>query len=193
MIINVNLFDKESIKKAVNQVEDLKLKVAKINEEFIKESVNWIKQRANYYLDKSSHFQNTTDIREKWEINILLNDGKGNLNYELVNKSEFAVLVEFGTGKVGRKSAHPKARATGYQYGKKKWTFIRDIQSKEFVVNSLSVYKDAHKQNPQRYVLFRDFNGYKGKAFLYNAIFDYFDIYEFAYIYDMIYHKYIPA
>ena len=120
MIINVNLFDKESIKKAINQVEDLKLKVAKINEEFIKESVNWIKQRANYYLDKSSHFQNTTDIREKWEINILLNDGKGNLNYELVNKSEFAVLVEFGTGKVGRKSAHPKARATGYQYGKKK-------------------------------------------------------------------------
>lgn len=119
---------------------------------FLRESLIWIRDRANYYLDqRTGDFKGTTNVAKSWEINVIDNN-----HYELRNTNINGAYVEFGVGLVGKENPHKKAKDENYEYdvnnhGKKGWTWT----------------------NEEIGVTMYGFEGYKGKSFLYDAFFDY--------------------
>lgn len=179
----------QSLREFQNKLRYLKTKIRVINKEFIEESIREIINNANMYLQNSSDYQGTTDIESSWNSEIEYS-GYTSISYRIENNSPFSALVEFGTGLVGGQHQHEMAKITGYEYGKKKWTFIRDLYSNEWVVSPTYTKNDV-KENPERFLMIENFAGYRGKSYLFNALFDYFDLNGYIEIYERIWSKYI--
>ena len=167
MKIKINLFEKNSINNAINLLDKYKSKLQEIEKTFVLESLNWILERANQYLDERDTFtqvKNTTNIRTSWVIIPI-----GQNRYQLRNIDERAVYAEFGTGVIGEETPHPLADEVDYYYNlngyeTRGWNFY----------------------NKEANVYFKNFFGYEGKSFLYDACFDYFEKGEYKRIYQSI-------
>lgn len=167
--IKINL-SSTSCQKAINELKNIKNILNKINNEFIYESLEWIKNRANDYLNnRVKNFPNTANIEQYWVINQL-----GNGHWELRNTSPVGAYVEFGVGLVGSNRPHESSYQSNYKYdvnnhGDKGWNW----KNEEY---GISMY---------------GFRGYEGKSFLYDAFFDYHYNFEYKRIFKMVYSKYI--
>lgn len=184
--IEIDLSSK-SVQNALNEIRAIKKKLVKIDEEFLLVSLEWIKNTANLYLAENSEYSNTTDIKDRWEI--YKKPSAFGVRYELRNTSPFSALVEFGTGAIGGQNPHELASLLNYQYGNQSWTFVRDLESMEWVVNT-SIYGKVDFDDG-RYLFLKDFEGYEGKSYLYDAFFDYFHKGHYKEIYKKIYKKYL--
>lgn len=166
MNINIEL-NTHSVENAIKKLQDYKKKIKVIESAFIQESLDWIIERANYYLDLRdtmiTNFE-TTDIRNSWQkVKI------GTNTWQIINLDDRATYAEFGTGLVGSNSPHARANDNSYAYdvnnhGEEGWTFYN---------------KDAG-------IYMEGFTGYKGKSFLYDACYDYFEKGEYQRIYTRI-------
>lgn len=185
--IDKTTFNK-SIKQLNSNVEKFKKIIRKINEEFIEKSIQEIINTANNYLINSSDYQGTTDIEKSW-ITITSVNLDGSVSCRVENDSPFSALVEFGTGLVGGSQPHELAQVTGYHYGNKEWSFVRDLTSNEWVVHTPFTTKDV-MENPERFLVIEEFAGYRGKSYLYNALFDYFELNGYIAIYEEICSRY---
>lgn len=174
--INVGL-SVSSIENAIKELKQIKSNIRNINRDFIKQSLVWIQNRADTYLDSTVYrYPNSANIADYWEIKQTKNGKGGNLAYELRNKNDVACFVEFGTGLVGDKHKHPLADELEYEYDKNNhnqdgWDF-------------------AFEYNGQLFI-YKGFDGYEGKSFLYNAFFEYFHLGEYKRIYQEVYDSYI--
>ena len=174
--IQIDLFETKSIEKAINKLRFIRKTLPLVNREFMKESLNWIKERANFYLnEKVGYFKGSANISDSWNITPS-NSKYGGKAYQLINDNKFVAYVEFGTGIVGKNEPHKKAEETGYEY---------DVNGHEengwnFRVNFNNTWH-----------IFNGFTGYEGKSFLYDAFFDYFHLGKWKEIYQEIYNVYI--
>ena len=126
--ININ-FDVKSIKNAIKEVKEVQKKMQKeVPQAFITRCLNWVRVRANDYLNNFNIDGGTvSDIISNWHNKIEGNVGK------LVNTSSKAVFIEFGVGRIGAVASHPSANENNppYEYnvesdkkdGYGKWRF----------------------------------------------------------------------
>lgn len=175
--INIQLNSK-SVESAIKKMQYIKSNIALINEEFAFESLEWIKNRSNEYLEsRVKNFPNTANIQnEKYWHNKQVSKKQSKVIYELRNDNELVAYVEFGTGIVGAKKPHKNAIEVGYKYdknnrGEEGWTFY----------------------NEQINLFLKNFKGYEGKSFLYDACWDYFYQGVWKKIYKKIYDKYMGS
>lgn len=166
----------KNITELVQKIKALKEGIKKFQLEYINLCLDEIQQMANTNLKNDSHFSGTTDINYSWHRRTIGN------RVELYNDSDYAVIVEFGTGLVGELESTPLAR-TMYEYnvnGEISWTFIRDLTSLEW--QPKIDYEDV-KNNPDNYLIIKGFQGYEGKYYLYDAVIDFFNSNKYREIY----------
>ena len=179
-----------SVKNAIKEIKNLKKYISVIQQEFAKESIIWIQETANYNLRSRTNFKGTTDIENSWIVNQVQPQYGGELAFELRNDSPHSALVEFGTGPYGGQEPHDMAKIVGYEYGKKTWSFVRDLTTNEWVVSPTISYEQI-REEPDRYLVMNKYDGYVGKSYLYDAIFDYFHHDKWKDIYKKVFQKYI--
>lgn len=162
-------FEGNSIRDIQARIKQYQKLIKIVNEQFIIESLEWIRDKANDNLEnRVGYFAGTLNLREYWQITKTSDD-----TYELRNTNEKGAYVEFGTGIVGYGS-HEKADEVRYEYdvnnhGAFGWNWYNE--------------KDGY--------LVKGFTGYEGKSFLWDAFFDYYSNGEFAKIYERIYRQII--
>ena len=159
-------FDKKSISNAIKQIQQVKKTLQnETTTVFLTRCLNWIRTRANEYLDMFNIDQRTiSDIKSNWEANVVGNVGT------LINKSYKAVFVEFGVGAIGATSPHPNAPHENYEYNvpsdKKdrdgKWRFKVD---EDYGVDLIAGYY-SKKENTITT------SGSPSTLYLYNAMMD---------------------
>lgn len=168
--IEIN-FDVSSIKTAIKQIRDIKKKMKKqIPDLFVTKCLEWIRDRANYYLwNIEMDADVIMDIQSGWSIN---NVGKN--TKQLLNTSTKAVFVEFGVGIVGEREPHPQSGVEGYEYNQDsrfkhsdgRWFF--DVHDKQYAIDLkegfFSVYQ---RENSGKIVAVT--KGSPANLFLYNA------------------------
>ena len=190
-MFKIEIDSKHSVNNLIKTFKKIKGKLYLINKEFIAKSIDWIIHKANENIKESSNFEGTTDIDKSWQIVKTVSSNTIE-SYMIKNNSPFSALVEFGTGIVGKSHPHKYARIAGYKYGNKEWDFIRDLETNEWVQHPFEVYnKNEALDNPDRYLYIEDFAGYEGKSYLYNAVFDYFNLNEYIFIYESLWKDYI--
>ena len=151
----------------------MRLKILLVQSDFLKESLMYIRDKANKNLDDRTYaFPNSANIKEDWHINPTT-PRFGGQAFELKNTNKLVAFVEFGTGMVGEDS-HPLADELNYEYdvnnhGEEGWDFY-------------------NKKVGIHYV---GFTGYEGKQFLYDAFFDYFHGDEWKPILKMVWERYM--
>ena len=164
----------QSIDNAIKQITRIRGFIKMMNEDFIIESLKWIQEQAKlYHTQRNYKYPNTANINNNWSINKVYKN-KNEMCYELKNDNDLVAYVEFGTGVAGQLNPHASSKEVGYEYDKNAhglngWTFYNE---------ELSIY-------------FRDFIGYEGQSFLYDAMWDYFYKNEWKRIYKRIYNKYM--
>ena len=104
----------EGIKKLKKYFEYLEKQAPKVNELFLKESLEYIKLKANEHLKESYNpneewYTRTGVLEKSW--NITINDWFGTKVGELENIATYSAYVEYGTGIA---SAYPGATMNGY-------------------------------------------------------------------------------
>lgn len=164
--IKIN-FDKKSIQNAIKQVNAVKKKLSgEVVETFLTKCLEWVKTRANEYLEQVDIGGNIiADIETKWDIDI-----KGNIG-TLTNTSNKAVFVEFGVGMVGQFDPHPNANESNYQYNvassykssKGSWQFKVDDE------NSIDLVADYYDIDNNQWVTTQ---GSPANLYLYNSLMD---------------------
>lgn len=172
MKITVNLNSK-SVDSAIKQLQQIKKTLeTTITTEYLQESLYWIKERANEYLDDRTYaFPDSANISQYWVIEPI-----SNTRWRLRNTNKIATLVEFGTGMVGGMDEHPLANEENYQYdvnnhGEEGWDFF--------------FYYDGEKYD------YKNYTGYKGKSFLYDAVWDFCNLGFREKIFKEVYSRYI--
>lgn len=170
-------FSELSVENAIKELEEISKNLnTNIHEEVIDKVAIEVQENANRNLMQSGlKFYGFTNITSSWEID-KYSFGKSTF-IVLKNNDEFSPYVEFGTGRVGQMSQHKLARKSHYRYNRKtpsknkgRWTF-KIPNTDDFIYN---------------------FQGYVGKAFLYNATYDIqSNIYNQARIVQPILDKYI--
>ena len=173
-IINVEL-STSSIDNAIKELTEIRKKYIKwITEDFIYESLEWIKNQAIYYHTiRTINFPNTANINKDWHIKKVFKN-KNNMCYELRNDNELVAYVEFGTGLVGDTLPHKVAKEVNYDYDMNN----HGIEGWSFKNEDFSLY-------------FIDFIGYEGQSFLYDAFYDYFYGNKWKDIFEENYNKHI--
>lgn len=173
MNIKINPFDSDSIKVGIKQLKEIKNNIQYINDIFMVESLEWIRERANAYLEERVYaYPNTANVSDGWEIEIIEPTHTGELAYRLINRNELATYVEFGTGIEGFFSPHPKAESEGYEY---------DLNGHEYNGWRFRFYYKG------QWYTYEHFAGYEGKHYLYDAYYDYFQKKEYINIYRRIF------
>ena len=67
--ITISLNDKKSLKNAIDELERMKKVAKQINDEFLKRCLVWIKERADFYLDRRvGKYKGTAEISKSWII-----------------------------------------------------------------------------------------------------------------------------
>lgn len=150
--ITISLNDKKSLKNAIDELERMKKVAKQINDEFLKRCLVWIKERADFYLDRRvGKYKGTAEISKSWIIEKVDKN-----RWRLRNVNPVGAYVEFGTGLIGEQNPHGKANELGYEYdvnnhGSKGWNW----------------------ENEELGISMFGFKGYEGKSFLYDAFLDF--------------------
>lgn len=112
--INISL-DEKSIDEAIKELEKAKQQLqTQMLADFRKALCEWIVERANRWLDRSTIGADViADIESHWEYPTNYADNVVTIK----NTSDKAVFVEFGVGRVGQSSPHFLAGEQGYEYG----------------------------------------------------------------------------
>lgn len=164
-------FDKESIEKAIAKLKETKKKMQKdVVDLFLTKCLEWIRDRANFYLSNlSMDSEITTDIQVHWDIQDVSSNVK-----KLVNTSDKATFVEFGVGSVGQKNEHPQATSENYEYNVPSrykhsdgsWVF--NAKGKEYAIDLNEGYFGVYqRQNSGKVVVVT--KGSPANLYLYNA------------------------
>lgn len=166
----------KNFSKVIKNLERIKEAIPLMQEEFIKESLEYIRDVATNTLNNEDNLTYptgyfNTGIQNSWEITI--QNGIGTLR----NTYENSASVEFGIGIVGQMSPHEQASESGYAY------------------NMMSGKKDDNNAwdfvDEETGILFKDFQGYKGKSFMWNAFCEYKDNKQYQVIYQRLFDKYM--
>lgn len=172
MEIKVNLLSTQSLKSAIKKIKELKKLLNIINDEFARESLFWIQDRANMYLDSRVYsFPNSANVKDYWTIQYV-----GSNKWQLRNTNELSTLIEFGTGITGQQSPHTKSTELNYEY---------DVNNHGLIGWDFKFYYEGEEYS------YKNYTGFKGKSFLYDAFYDYLYTGEYLTIYKNIYSKYI--
>lgn len=161
-----------SIEDGIKKIKELKRLFGVIEKEFMIESLHHIRDKANSYLDERVYaFPNSANVKDYWVI-----ESSGLNKWTLRNTYEISTLIEFGTGIAGQQNPHKQADDANYEYdvnnhGSKGWSF--------------KFYYDGVEYD------YKNYTGFKGKSFLYDAFYDYFYHKEYITIYKRVYSKYI--
>lgn len=162
-VINISLNENGSLEKAVEELTKMKKAIAEVNDEFFKRSLVWIKNKADDYLEKRvGAFKGTANVSQSWVIEKISKN-----HWALRNVNPYGAYIEFGTGIIGQRNPHGKAKELEYEYdvnnrGEKGWNW----------------------KNEELGISMFGFKGYEGKSFLYDAFLDfvlfskYRDIYQ---------------
>ena len=151
------LYNLNNIKKAQKDIDNL----------FIEKSLKWIAEKANKNLDKAinepPHFWGSS--ARVWVTRI-----KGNVGI-LENMDDNSASIEFGIGKAGTEFSEIVwvARQNGWEY---------DLPSEHKDEDGNWTFQDEHTG-----IWVKNFNGYKGKSFLYNSFIEYKDTYVWKKLY----------
>ena len=110
--ITISLNDKKSLKNAIDELERMKKVAKQINDEFLKRCLVWIKERADFYLDRRvGKYKGTAEISKSWIIEKVDKN-----RWRLRNVNPVGAYVEFGTGLIGEQKPHGKANELDYEY-----------------------------------------------------------------------------
>lgn len=190
MKIEIDVLNPKSIKAAQQKLQNIQKKIqTSMLQDILKESVEWIKQRANYYVQMTDLGENVIKgIQASWETETI-----GSTQIILKNTFEKAVYVEFGVGVVGQQNPHENAATAGYQYniGDKidengRWRFYTnraDLDLPQSAIYSTTLGKDKR----QRMSIYTA--GTKGTMYAYNAVVDLKE-YGLKEVAEKIYEKY---
>lgn len=145
----------KGLDKVINNLKAIKKSSVEIDTLFIRKSLIWIGNTANTNLDsRTKHFWGSE--ARNWNLKIYATYGI------LENQDMNSASIEFGIGKTGGELFNEitwVAREEGYQY---------DVPS---------AYKDDEGrwtfQDARTGIWVRNFSGYKGKSFLYDAFISY--------------------
>ncbi len=164
-------FEGSTIDKAVEKLRKYQKLLKRANQEFMIESLEWIKENANENLkSRVGYFAGTLNLKNYWVINEI-----NESTYELRNTNDKGAYVEFGTGIVGLGS-HEKADEVNYEYD----------------VNNHGAFGWSWYNSKDNYMV-RGFTGYEGKSFLWDAFFEYYSSGEFTRIYERTYRQIIGS
>lgn len=161
-----------------------------VNTEFVSMCLDWIQNRAMYYLNASGGTGQTiiNEIQQSFEKIVKVQTGKLVLNHEK------GAYVEFGVGAKGDQEKHPKATELGWEYDvdsnakyplSRRWTFVLDNGE------ALNIkYEDITQLTSNKRVY--ETQGSSGVLFMYNAIMDFANNLEIpAQLYRSAWAKYI--
>lgn len=169
MIIKFSVFDIQSIRSAINQLQTVKQSIMpRMIRTFLIRSCEKVKELANKRVAYADIGENVKkEIQTGWEeIEVLGNSAI------LRNTAEKAVYVEFGVGTKAKENPHPNQSVASYQY---------DVDSKYKLNDRSWIFKIDDESNLDislNNVLSRRENtirtqGQVGYMFLFNAIEDF--------------------
>lgn len=171
--------NKQSVKKAIKQLNAIKKTVPTMQQEFLMEVAHWLTDGANDYITNSDLGSLVKDqIRGSWSYEQTANGVK------IVNRAEKAVYVEFGVGIVGQSQAHPNATEEGYEYNMDSpsksidgsWTFFTNSEELDLPKDALLAHnwyegkRGKGGEKGKRLLIMT--RGAKGVWYAYNAIVD---------------------
>ena len=165
-----------SIENAIKELQKIrKTYIEMMNEDFVLESLEWIKERAEkYHIERNYKFPNSANINKNWHIKKVYKS-KNEIYYQLINDNKLVAYIEFGTGLAGQFNPHKEAKNQGYEYDKN----AHGYEGWSFYNEEIGIY-------------FKNFIGYEGQSFLYDAFWDYFhNEEEWHKIYDKVYARYM--
>ena len=144
----------KGLDKVITNLQKIKKASVDIDELFIRKSLEWIATEANKILDtRTKHFWGS-DARQ-WNYKIYRTFGI------LENQDMNSASIEFGIGRVGL--YHPN---TSSELATPNYEYDRPSQYKDSAGNW--TFKDARTG-----IWVKDFKGYEGKSFLYDAFVNY--------------------
>lgn len=174
-ILKFDLSEK-GIKKINREIDEIVKNLNNnVNIEFIRLSLEWIKDRASKYLLESGHDLDLINaINASWSESFTKTSGK------LINDYEKAAYIEFGVGAVGEENSYPKQFATELHWEYNLPTNSKNYMTGEwtFVVDNYDII-DIRKENITKQEIAGlgktaiTTMGNQGAMFMYNAIMDY--------------------
>jgi hypothetical protein len=188
MKITVEL-NRNSIQNAIKLLkQQKKIFIEKAIPEYMQQSADWIINRANEILDRSTIGENIkNEIFGGWDTEWVTPN-----HLKIVNHSRKSVYVEFGVGIIGKSDKHPNADKTGYEYdvdsdnkfGQGFWQFT--VPNSEYLdlPPKAIVYKDDNKYGVSIVT-----QGTEGVWYLFNAVED-FKLREQSRLWERIKKKY---
>lgn len=175
MKISINIFDKKSVKNAVNQLRKQQKQIKKMFGELLVICCDWFIERANFYLEQSNIGSSIIErIKLSWGKTITGDKAV------ITNIYSKAVFVEFGVGIVGQENPHENAGMAGYDYNipspyKKddgSWSFYANNKEMNIPPEDLEqkiIFNDPSRNSERMFVSTR---GTKGVMYAYNALLD---------------------
>lgn len=120
MRINIEL-NTNSIKNAINEINNLKKKLSEAKKIYLIRCAEWIRDKANENLNGIQIGSSVKSlIQSSWHIDSYLNSENDKIilynTAKLEEGKNLAVFVEFGVGIVGESAKHAEADSAGYKY-----------------------------------------------------------------------------
>lgn len=183
-----------SVAAAIKEIKRIeRLLRTSVNQEFMKLSLEWIRDRAIKTLEMSG--QDNTIVRAIANSFEIAPTTAKTLAWKLTNSLDKAVYIEFGVGIVGQGS-HPLAGETGYDYNVPSdsknadgtWTFTRRL-SAGIDIKEENRESTSTKGGGEALVITT--RGQGGELYMYNACMDYANSTHPQRLYQIAYNKYI--
>jgi len=146
-----------------------------INIEFIRLSLEWIKNRAYKYLLESGHDLDLVNaINGSWKLNL------NKISGTLINDYDKSAYVEFGVGEVGQEQPYSNQFATELHWEYNLPTYSKNYMTGEwsFVIDNYDIVDIREKNITKKDEVdlgktLITTRGNQGAMFMYNAIMDY--------------------
>lgn len=166
--------------KGIKKVQDELKKIQEqlknnINIEFIRLSLEWIKNRAYKYLLASGHDLDLVNaINGSWKVNL------NKISGTLINDYDKSAYVEFGVGEVGQEQPYSNQFATELHWEYNLPTYSKNYMTGEwsFVIDNYDIVDIREKNITKKDKVdlgktLITTRGNQGAMFMYNAIMDY--------------------
>jgi hypothetical protein len=178
IVIELN---RKSIQNAIYQLNSIKKRLPTMVKAFIIEVAKWIVKKADRYIDRADLGSKVKSALHKgWAFEQTQNGikilNKTNVEREVDGKTQtvpLAIIVEFGSGIVGKSEAHPNASAEGYEYNvPSRAKFLGGYWSFEQTMDNLDLpLANVDFEESENGLVFLT-QGAKGVWYAYNAIVD---------------------
>ena len=174
-VLTFDLSEK-GIKKVQKELEKIQERLKNdINIEFIRLSLEWIKNRAYKYLLASGHDLDLVNaINGSWKLNL------NKISGTLINDYDKSAYVEFGVGEVGQEQPYSNQFATELHWEYNLPTYSKNYITGEwsFVIDNYDIVDIREKNITKKEEVdlgktLITTRGNQGAMFMYNAIMDY--------------------